>query len=579
MFGLNYIDEYYDDTRSMTEALPVSVTAPGDTPAINFGLKPIGSVSGTVIDAATSQPIPNLQILATGYDVNQVFGSTYTDVNGDYSLNLASGIYKIRAYPPATGLNYYSEYFDNKYESTDADPVEVIAPGNTPDIDFSLEPSGLPGTISGTVIDSDTSLPIAHIFIIALDCETRQIAGRAYTDGSGSYTISVPAGNYWVGNMSISSSPNYVNEYFDNVCSLVDATAVFVTSLNDTPNINFSLEIGGVISGTVIDAVSLTPVQGMPVSALIYETDQWVESDITDENGNFSIVVYTGTYKIWANGTISRLDNYVDKYYDDTYEMSEALPVAVTAPDILPGIDFVLDRLYETPPGENVQVTDPDIGVTVEFGSVSEGGDTSIVISDEEPAPTAGFEFQGQYYDIVTTATYSDTITVSIGYDDTGMTPEEEDALRLYHWNGSEWEDVTLLPVDTANNLITGEVSSLSWFAIGTPPSVTWLPPLTTQEIYVAQDGSTIPVKFRLTDTDGNPVTDAGVTVTVTRDSDGLVALSGIVVYEPDIPGYKINAQTKDWELGEYTIKLSVNKDAGYGLSLVEKGQAKGKDK
>ena len=86
-------------------------------------------------------------------------------------------------------------------------------------------------------------------------------------------------------------------------------------------------------------------------------------------------------------------------------------------------------------------------------------------------------------------------------------------------------------------------------------------------------------LQFLLTDTDSNPVAGADVTVTVTRDSDGLLVLSGIAVYESDIPGYRINAQTKDWELGEYTIKLSVNRNAGYGLSLVQKGQAKGKDK
>lgn len=230
-----------------------------------------------------------------------------------------------------------------------------------------------------------------------------------------------------------------------------------------------------------------------------------------------------------------------------------------------------------TPVGTNIEVEDDDINIC--FSEITTGGETSITTSTEPPEPTEGFEFEGTYYDVNTTATYSDNITVTITYDDTGMTLEEEELLRLYHWNGFVWEDVTVLPVDTDNNEITGIATSLSWFSVGIPPEVTWLPPLSTSEIYLAQDGSTIPVKFQLTDANGDLVTDAGVIVTITRDSSQQEVLSGIAVYEPDMQGYRINAQTKDWELGEYTIHLSVNQEAIYGLNLVEKGQAKGKEK
>ncbi len=37
------------------------------------------------------------------------------------------------------------------------------------------------------------------------------------------------------------------------------------------------------------------------------------------------------------------------------------------------------------------------------------------------------------------------------------------------------------------------------------------------------------------------------------------------------------NAKTKEWDLRVYPIRFSVNQDATYGLSFVEKGQAKGK--
>ncbi|MFC1977807.1 hypothetical protein ACFLWS_06065 [Chloroflexota bacterium] len=89
-----------------------------------------------------------------------------------------------------------------------------------------------------------------------------------------------------------------------------------------------------------------------------------------------------------------------------------------------------------------------------------------------------------------------------------------------------------------------------------------------------------MPIKFQLTDLSGNLVGNASVIVTITGG--GGTVLSDFAIYEADIQGYRINAQTKDWELGEYTINVTVPSlylSAEYGLILVEKGQAKGKRK
>ncbi len=41
-----------------------------------------------------------------------------------------------------------------------------------------------------------------------------------------------------------------------------------------------------------------------------------------------------------------------------------------------------------------------------------------------------------------------------------------EDSLKLFHWTGSGWENATTW-VDTANNIVYGEVTSLSPFVVG----------------------------------------------------------------------------------------------------------------
>jgi hypothetical protein len=323
----------------------------------------------------------------------------------------------------------------------------------------------------------------------------------------------------------------------------------------------------------VTDEITTQPIPYLEMQAIDVNTGMVIADGSTDWDGKYRLAVPAGNYKIKACPSRSNME-YFDEYYSNVYDSSEATIVPVNTDTY--GIDLILSQYHNTQIGEDVAVNDAYNDASIVFGTISGEGSTQVIVSDEEPAPTSGFQFLGRYYDIVTEATYPEgiAITITIWYDDT---VEDAESLCLYHWNGMIWEDVTLLTVDTENNEITGIVSSLSWFAIGTPLfEVTWLPPLAINEVYLAQDGSTVPVKFQLTDVNGNLVNDVSVIVTVT-DSEGTEVLSGPATYESDIPGYKINAQTKEWELGEYTIQLSVSKDATYGLILLEKGQAKGK--
>ena len=51
-------------------------------------------------------------------------------------------------------------------------------------------------------------------------------------------------------------------------------------------------------------------------------------------------------------------------------------------------------------------------------------------------------------------------------YDESQVVGNEAD-LQIFHWETGEWIDVTTPPVDTVNNIICGEVTSLSPFFIG----------------------------------------------------------------------------------------------------------------
>jgi len=130
-----------------------------------------------------------------------------------------------------------------------------------------------------------------------------------------------------------------------------------------------------------------------------------------------------------------------------------------------------------TPPGQDVSV---DLGnnIDVTFTEITNPGTTSVTLSPTAPGPApAGFSFMGYFYNITTTASYTPPITVTLPYNESLVVGDEAN-LRLFHWENGAWRDVTVLPVDTVNNTITGQVNSLSPFGIGYPVPLGPPPPI-----------------------------------------------------------------------------------------------------
>jgi len=118
-----------------------------------------------------------------------------------------------------------------------------------------------------------------------------------------------------------------------------------------------------------------------------------------------------------------------------------------------------------TPVGSNVPVSLP-CGI-VTFSSVAAEGYTTCTSQQGNPAGgiPSGFRVRGFFIDITTTAFYSGPVTVCIPYDPSIPNPQN---LKLFHWNGSRWKDVTT-SVDPDTNTICGQDDSLSWWFIGDP--------------------------------------------------------------------------------------------------------------
>jgi len=126
-----------------------------------------------------------------------------------------------------------------------------------------------------------------------------------------------------------------------------------------------------------------------------------------------------------------------------------------------------------TPIGTNVVVQPTDVTtgttpVTLTFDEVTGAGFTSLTTSNGGPLPPSGFILGTPpvYYDMSTTAAFAGNIEVCLDY--TGTAFIDETALRLYHFEGGAWVNVTISH-DLTNDVICGNVSSLSPFAIFEP--------------------------------------------------------------------------------------------------------------
>jgi hypothetical protein len=118
--------------------------------------------------------------------------------------------------------------------------------------------------------------------------------------------------------------------------------------------------------------------------------------------------------------------------------------------------------------------------VTVTFSEVTAGGQTTVatIPNPIDPPPPAGFALGDPpvYYEIDTqNVVFMPPVTVCIDY--TGTAFDNEALVQLRHFEAPNWVDVTDTR-DTVNNIVCGDVQSLSPFAVFEP-----IPPTPTPTV------------------------------------------------------------------------------------------------
>ncbi|NJD87251.1 MAG: hypothetical protein FIB05_04415 [Betaproteobacteria bacterium] len=138
--------------------------------------------------------------------------------------------------------------------------------------------------------------------------------------------------------------------------------------------------------------------------------------------------------------------------------------------------------------------------VALTFSEVTTTGQTAVTASDQGAPPPTGFKLgvPAVYYDVTTTATFNGSVTLCFGWTEGQY--QNEAAIRLFHYEGGAWVDVTT-SVDAVNNTACGTVTSLSPFALVETAFqfAGFYPPLSNPPATnTAKAGSAIPVKFSL---------------------------------------------------------------------------------
>ena len=124
----------------------------------------------------------------------------------------------------------------------------------------------------------------------------------------------------------------------------------------------------------------------------------------------------------------------------------------------------------------------------MKFDTVAKDGKVSVDLQDPVTVPgtspgsaegkramTSGgdtYENVGSIIDVsVSTAEATGAMTVTLPYDETALAGIPEDEVVLLHYTGGQWVTVENITIDKINNKVSGTVTSLSPFTVGTQSS------------------------------------------------------------------------------------------------------------
>ncbi|MEM7394332.1 MAG: carboxypeptidase regulatory-like domain-containing protein [Verrucomicrobiota bacterium] len=283
---------------------------------INIVVEKGMKISGTITDT-------NGMVLA-GIDIDlfDVQGrfmevNATTDSNGTYVIGaVPAGDYIVQC-EPTPDQGYIGLYYSNSFLEAGAVPVPVIADQDTTNINFVLKPGA---SIRGRITDTN-GVPLYDVDLDVFDTAGNRLDPDGDTDLDGYYAIGpLPPGTSYVVRADPDPETGYMRTYYTNNLFVEQATPVALPDLMDVTNINFALQAGQLIEGTVRDT------NGIPIANIdidVYGTNG-MRMDVdtsSDAIGNYRIGPFLpGSFIVRADPDAGQ--GWVRQYYTNALLMN-----------------------------------------------------------------------------------------------------------------------------------------------------------------------------------------------------------------------------------------------------------------
>jgi uncharacterized membrane protein YjfL (UPF0719 family) len=316
--------------------LPPDYKLPGEEqkPCQSSAVAGTGAIRGRVTQApGGTTPIENVEVAAYKLTCPYYSAYAYSDSDGYYIIDsLPAGKYEVWTYNDSIFLDIL---WNDKPFSETPDTVVVVSNDTTDNINFKL-PVG--GKITGRV----TMLGASFSFVVVDAIDTLSyyeysVYPFIFLD-SASYEIrQLPTGIYKV---YTATTDSFAPEYYNNKPDWASADPIRVKEDSITSNIDFTLALGGKITGTV----KLPGASSVSATVWATETTTWDSyygsaSNPSGDSATYEIVgLPTGTYMVDASNS----QGYLDEYYNDKPDYESADTVQVTVGSIRANINFTL---------------------------------------------------------------------------------------------------------------------------------------------------------------------------------------------------------------------------------------------
>jgi Carboxypeptidase regulatory-like domain len=253
------------------------------------------------------------------------------------------------------------------------------------------------GTIEGWAIDATSKAGIEGVEVCAYEVPTIEFQACEETDAAGEYTLSgLPPASYKVAFWGNFNGLNYLSQFYASKSSFETANVVTVVADDTVEDVGAAMHEGGQISGTVIDASSDDPIEGLWACAVEVPEFESEGCGQTNGSGEYTIGgLSTGSYVVEFWGQEEGL-NYQTQYFDGESSFEEADEVSVLIGAVTPDVDA------ELLPGGRIKgrVTDAFGGAAIEDVAVCAQGTTSFgacVVTNENGEYTLSGLATGSY--------------------------------------------------------------------------------------------------------------------------------------------------------------------------------------